>query len=206
MNKKQILRSVQIIVLLIVFGVIFILAKGFFDNKAEDDLVNNLLENQHASDSSQGEWVLFTSEEHSFQALFPYEPSDNTEIINIPDAEAPLRINYFTATQIDSTEYVVSSNEYPVVTDARDMDFILESALGGVKRSQPGLNVISSNFDYFDNHRSMDFVISNDDQSLTVEGRLISLENKLYQIFYIVNGGLYNSENAEKFINGFELL
>jgi hypothetical protein len=81
----------------------------------------------------------------------------------------------------------------------------LEGALNGMVASGEGNEVVSSNFHYFDGHRALDYKISNKNENIYLQGKIILVEQTLYQLMVAYESGNDNETDYNKFINSFNL-
>ncbi|HPO68199.1 MAG TPA: hypothetical protein PLE40_00385 [Candidatus Pacearchaeota archaeon] len=105
----------------------------------------------------------------------------------------------------DDTIYSININNYPPELDVTNSEINFERVLNGYL-SIKGNELISSNFSNFENYKSMDFSMKNEDLNIFTKGKIIIVDDTLYQLLAVYKDGKYNENDYNRFINSFQLL
>ncbi len=95
---------------------------------------------------------------------------------------------------------------YPSEIDPLKSDKELESFLNNIIESFKDNKLISSNFGYFNNYRSLDFNIKNSNLNIFQQGKIILVNKTIYLLIVYFEEGKCSSENYNYFINSFEIV
>lgn len=148
-------------------------------------------------------WKEFNSAVGGFRATFPSYPNQETDSLQIPGIESPVKYNSYSSETQNGTFYMVMVSKYPPEVDTSNPDKNLEGALNGIINSREGNQLVSSNMTYLTGNRALDFVISNGD--ITVQGKAVIKGQNIYEIMVAYENGNLNLEDYNKFMSSFVL-
>lgn len=192
-------------IILIVIGVILtslIFIGSFLPEESVEQQATDKVTNYF---SQSEEWKVFNSALGQFQATFPTYPTHETDNIQIPDSSITLKYDSYLSETSDGTTYFVNTVTYSSEIDTSNPETNLEGSLNGMVASSEGNEVISSNFTYFEGYRALDYKIKNTSENIYLQGKIILVNQTLYQLMVAYESGNFNKNNYDKFINSFEL-
>jgi hypothetical protein len=159
-----------------------------------------------AAETTQKEWVAFTSKEGGFTVDLPKTPEHVSQKIDIPKTDLSIKYNTYVAEPSDSIVYVVSVWNYPSQIDMSKPEVNLADGFSGMLSALPGSEVLEKNVGDFNGFKALEFRVKNDD--IYFQGKLILVHNTLYQVFTV-----YKEEEAagmkasyKHFISTFQLV
>lgn len=192
-------------IILIVIGVILtslIFIESFLPEESVEQQATDRVSDYF---SSTEEWKVFNSALGQFQATFPSYPTHESDNIQIPDSSITLKYDSYLSETSDGTTYFVNVVTYSSEIDTSNPETNLEGSLNGMVTSSEGNEVISSSFTYFDSYKALDYKIKNSNKNIYLQGKIILVDQILYQLMVAYESGNFNKTNYEKFINSFKL-
>ena len=148
--------------------------------------------------SSDSSWKTFHSVQDGFTVLLPGDPKFSSEQDNTS------RIPFVTDSYVVSSgvmNYYIYKYKFASNIDAKP-ETILEGALNGMVNVDKNNKLMSSSYGAFESHTSLDFVITNKEES--VKGKLIMLDQSN---MFLLMADMKNSTSSDynRFINSFTL-
>lgn len=192
-------------IVLIIIGVILtllIFIGSFLPEESIEQQATNKVTNYF---SSTEEWKVFNSTLGQFQVTFPSYPTHETDNIQILDSTITFKYDSYLTETSDGTTYFVSTVTYPFEIDTSSPETNLEGSLNGMVASSEGSEVVFSGFTYFDGYRALDYKIKNTNENIYLQGKIILVDQTLYQLMVSYELVNFNKTNYDKFINSFEL-
>ena len=192
-------------IVLIIIGVILtllIFIGSFLPEESIEQQATNKVTNYF---SSTEEWKVFNSTLGQFQVTFPSYPTHETDNIQILDSTITFKYDSYLTETSDGTTYFVSTVTYPFEIDTSSPETNLEGSLNGMVASSEVSEVVFSGFTYFDGYRALDYKIKNTNENIYLQGKIILVDQTLYQLMVSYELVNFNKTNYDKFINSFEL-
>ncbi|MCH9609921.1 MAG: hypothetical protein S4CHLAM45_13530 [Chlamydiales bacterium] len=157
------------------------------------------------SEKMEGGWKSYTSSKSNFSVQFPTTPEEIDQTIEVPKTDLKISYNTFISEPNENSVYVVSVWVYPPEIDMSKPEVNLQDGFGGMLSALPGSEVLSMNMIEVQGHKALEFLVKNED--IFFQGKLILVNNTLYQVFTVYKSGVENGEDDYvKFIDSFKLL
>lgn len=157
-----------------------------------------------ASKQQASDWKSFTSTQGNFSIVFPTEPQEIDQKIDIPKTELSIQYQTYLSEPHDNVVYVVSVWTYPPEIDMSRPEVNLQDGFGGMLSALPGSEVISMEMKDFQGFKGLEFLVKSED--IYFQGMLILANNTLYQVFAVYKESEKELVDYQKFIGSFTFL
>jgi hypothetical protein len=150
-------------------------------------------------------WQTYSPPDHSFTAIFPGDPKEETENLNLKGDIWTFHALHGT---YRSHAYMLGYVDAHVVVVDANSDALIERFLGGVM-SGDRMHLLSSQKTTFRRDHALDFMaevpMTAERPSASVRGRIVLHGNRLYMIWVIVPRGQESAVDVEKFLKTFDV-
>jgi hypothetical protein len=200
----------------IVSFVVFILAFGtvkYLTQNGFSALSNTNTEKQQVQQATQKavnyftdntNWKDFSSTLGRFSVQFPNYPSHQTQNLNAPGIQTPIKMETYSSEQDDGTTYAINFTTYPSdEVDTSVPENNLEGSVNGTVQTLEG-DLINSKFVSFGNYKAIDYLIYKTDSNIYYHGKNIMVDNTIYQLIAVYETKNSQSVQFDKFVNSFK--
>ncbi|MCH9626458.1 MAG: hypothetical protein S4CHLAM2_00800 [Chlamydiales bacterium] len=149
-------------------------------------------------------WKTFTSSEDGFSVELPAEPEHVEQTIEIPKTDLKIDYNTYLSEPSENVVYVISVWNYPSQIDMSKPEVNLQDGFGGMLSALPGSEVADMQMSEVQGFKALEFQVKNED--IFFQGKLILVNNTLYQVFTVYKNTEDMSQNYERFMDSFKLL
>lgn len=157
-----------------------------------------------AEKEAGGAWQRFNAESSGFSIDLPQKPEHIHQTITIPKSDIKIDYDTYISEPSDKIVYVISVWKYPDVIDMTKPEINLQDGFGGMLSALPDSEVLEMNMTDFEGHKALEFLVKNED--IFFHGKLILVNNTLYQIFSVYKDGENMTEAYHHFIDSFRLI
>ena len=147
-------------------------------------------------------WSKYSAPNGNFTAEFPIFPTYEQDKLPYDDSGATFDYETYSA-ETSSAFYSVGVFYYPASLDLSDVDARLQGAVDGMVGSTGG-TVISSEYSYFQNYRSINYTLRTSD-GLELKGLAAVVDHTVYQLLSVYSADAYNDADFQHFIEAFQI-
>jgi hypothetical protein len=155
-------------------------------------------------DTGRETWQRFTAESNGFSIDLPQKPEHIHQVITIPKTDMKIDYDTYISEPSDKVVYVISVWKYPDAIDMSKPEVNLQDGFGGMLSALPDSEVLQMNMTEVEGNKALEFLVKNED--IFFHGKLILVDNTLYQIFCVYKEEENMEENYDHFIDSFRLI
>jgi hypothetical protein len=155
-----------------------------------------------ASTNAHPGWITFAPDGQGFSAIYPGDPTLQTQTIQTASGPVPMSVWYYEAS--DDLSYYVALGKYPEGSlSSGSLSDAYDAAVTDMSNMSLGMTVTEHGDVTISGHAGRTFTVAN--SAVTVKGELIAVGDNLYKVYVLYPSDASESPNTRIFLSGFTL-
>jgi len=147
-------------------------------------------------------WITFAPDGKGFSAIYPGNPTLQTQTIQTASGPVPMSVWYYEAS--DDLSYYVALGTYPQGSlSSGPLSDVYDAAVTDMSNMSLGMTISGQGDVTISGHAGRAFTVAN--SAVTVKGELIAVGDNLYKVYVLYPSAASESPNVAVFLSGFKL-